>query len=139
MKKLFISVMILLISGSLFLSCSKNSTSTPSIPVVVTGYWVSTYTSSTNSGNAGIEFGTNASAVVYNFGSSSSTDTATCPLKYVGTYTVSGASVNFIVTTPSLSTLNYKATANISVSPNTMSGTFSSTGGASGNFSSVKQ
>jgi len=139
MKKLFITTMTLLISGSLFLSCSKSSTSTPSTPVVVTGYWLSTYSSSTNNGNAGIAFTANGNAVVYNFGTGSSTDTATCPLKYTGTYTVTGSSVNFLVTTPSLSTLNYKATANVSVSPNTMSGTFSSTGGASGNFTSVKQ
>ena len=134
MKKLFITSMVLLINGSLFLSCSKSST-TPSTPVVVTGYWLGTYSSSSNNGTAGIAFGANGSAVVYNFGTSGLTDTATCPLKYTGTYTVSGSKVSFVVTTPSLSTLNYTATADIT----TMTGTFSSTGGASGTFSEIKQ
>ena len=138
MKKLFITAMILAISGSLFLSCSKSS-NTPSTPVVVTGYWLGSYSSAAESGTAGVAFGTNGSAVVYNFGTTGLTDTATCSLKYTGSYTVSGNKVNFAVTTPSLSTLNYTSTANVSANPNTLVGTFSSTGGVSGNFSLVKQ
>ena len=137
MKKLFISVMIISISGSLLLSCSKSS-NTPSTPVVVTGYWLGSYTSAAQSGTAGVAFGADGSAVVYNFGTSGLTDTATCPLKYAGTYTVSGSKVNFTVTTPSLVALNYTSTANVSANPNTLIGTFSSTA-TSGNFSLVKQ
>jgi hypothetical protein len=137
MKKLFIAAMILLISSASFLSCSKSS-NTPSTPVVVTGYWLGSYTSSAERGTAGVAFGANGSAVVYNFGTSGLTDTATCPLKYAGTYTVSGNKVNFTVTTPSLVALNYTSTANVSANPNTLTGTFSSTA-TSGNFSLVKQ
>jgi hypothetical protein len=138
MKKIFIAVIILSISGTLFLSCSKSS-ATPSTPVVVTGYWLGTYTSATNSGTAGTAFGANGSAIVYNFGTSGLTDTATCQLKYAGTYAVTGSKVDFTVTTPSLATLKYMAMANVPVNPDTLSGTFSSTGGVSGNFSVVKQ
>jgi hypothetical protein len=138
MKKLFITAMILSISGSLLLSCSKSST-TPSTPVVITGYWLGSYSSATNSGVAGTAFDSSGNAIVYNFGTSGLTDTATCPLKYTGRYTVTGNQVNFTVTTPSLVTLNYKSTANISVNPNTIAGTFSANGGVSGNFSVTKQ
>ena len=137
MKKLFITSMILLITGSLLVSCSKSSP-TPSTPVVVTGYWLGSYSSTAQSGIAGVAFGANQSAVVYNFGTTGLTDTATCPLKYIGTYTVSGNKVNFTVTTPSLVALNYTSTANVSTNPNTITGTFSSTA-TSGNFSIAKQ
>jgi hypothetical protein len=111
----------------------------------MSGFWLGSFTN-TNTGvtsyNEGELFKSDSSTVQYDFYGSASLDTATCPLKAYGTYTLSGNTVNFSISFASLSqNFNETGTLNTSVNPNTIAGTFTSAtiGGGSGTFSFAKQ
>jgi hypothetical protein len=140
MKKLLITAMIILINGSIFLSCKKSSSS-PSTSGGATGYWFGSFMATNGlGGNEGQVFKSDGTTVEYDFYGTSSTDTATCPYKAYGTYTVSGNTVNFTVTFQSLNeTFNEILAINTSVTPNTMKGTFTSPTAPGGSCSLTKQ
>ena len=112
----------------------QKSNDTPKKNVVITGYWFG----SSSVGNEGQVFNSNGTTIDYDFYGTTSTDSATCPYKGYGTYTVVGNKITFNITYPTLNELfNEQGNINTSVSPNTISGTY--TGAASGSFSITKQ
>jgi len=147
MKKILFTALILSISSSIFLSCSKSSTTPAQLTTTsgkLGGYWFGTFTikgSTTPTANEGEFFQSGGSSTVqYDFDGVTSTDTATCPFKAYGNYTLSGDTVNFTTTFPSLSeTFNEMAIIDTLVHPNTMSGTFTSISSPGGSFFFTKQ
>lgn len=130
MKKITSAFFIVLV----FCFSCKKSADSPKTNVVITGYWFG----SSSVGNKGQVFNSNGSTIDYDFYSTTSTDSATCPYKGYGTYTVVGNKITFNITYPTLNeSFNEQGTINTSVTPNTISGTY--TGAASGSFSITKQ
>jgi hypothetical protein len=142
MKKIIITTLSLLTIGSaLFSSCSKSSTtSTPTAPANnAAGYWFGSFKTSIGlTGNEGELVKSDGTTVQYDFYGTSSTDTATCPLKAYGTYTLSNDTLNFHLNYSTINeTFDEVGIINTSVSPDTMAGTF--TGSGTGTFSLTKQ
>ena len=140
MKK-FLQIISMFILMSLFFACKK-SRSSPSVPTGITGYWFGAFkTTSGLTGNEGQLFKSDGTTVEYDFYGTSSTDTASCPNKAYGSYTLKNSTVNFSVTFGSSETFNEILTVNTSVTPNTMSGTYTSPSvdAAGGSVSFTKQ
>ncbi len=141
MKKYFLAVTFFLFSAFIFLSCKKDSTKTPTTSGsgAATGYWFGNFA---NAYNLGEVFKSDGTSVQYDFYGTSTTDTASCPYKGYGTYTINGNNVSLSVTFPTVANqiFNLKGVLNTSTNPNTISGTYSSpNGGGSGNFTFTKQ
>jgi hypothetical protein len=140
MKKIIITtVSFLMISSALFLSCSKSSTTTAPPSNIALGYWFGSFKTSIGlTGNEGELVKSDGTTVQYDFYGTSSTDTATCPLKAYGTYTLSNDTLNLHLSYPTINeTFNEVGIITISATPNTMAGTF--TGSGAGTFSFTKQ
>lgn len=140
MKKIIrisIAVFAIVLVGT---SCKKDSSKpqTPPVSNPLVGYWLGTFNTVNNEGEV---FKSDGTTVEYDFFGVASTDTASCPYKGYGTYTLSGNNVNFTVTFPSNNqTFSNVAVLNTSSSPNAISGSYSSSnGGGSGKFSFTKQ
>lgn len=131
MKKICVALFIMF---SFCFSCKKSSTSS-NTNAVISGYWFGT----SSVGNKRQLFTTSGTTIEYDFYATSSTDTATCQYKGYGTYTVVGNKVSFNLTFPTVSneTFNEQGVVNTSVTPNTISGTY--TGAGAGSFTIAKQ
>jgi hypothetical protein len=140
MKKI-VKVSILVATGfaGIFLvSCTKKAKSDnkPSGNVSVVGFWSGTFLN--GSANESEVFKSDGTTVQYDFYNQTSTDTATCEYKAYGTYSVTGNTLTFSITYPTLGeSFKETATINISVSPYVMTGTYSGSG--SGNFTMTMQ
>jgi len=137
MKKVILTTAILFISTQLFLSCSKTSSSPASSSAI--GYWFGAFDNSIPEGQV---FKSDGTTVQYDFYGTTITDTAKCPYKAYGTYTLVGDSIKFQIVYPTVGGESFTESAAIKTtgSSTTMNGTFSSSnGGGTGTFSFTKQ
>ncbi|MBS1947112.1 MAG: hypothetical protein JST47_05050 [Bacteroidetes bacterium] len=138
MKQRFYFPMVLLAILGLapVAGCQKSSSQPNNTNAAVVGYWFGTFTAtgaSAPTAQEGHVFKSDGTMVSYDFWNATSTDTASCPTKGYGTYTISGNKVSQTYSYASAG--NFTATCTIS--GNTMTGPYSGT--SSGTLSFTKQ
>jgi hypothetical protein len=136
MRKLMITVLAATLA---LFSCTKSAdkpsgSHTPDATGSLSGFWFGTF----SAGNEGEIFNADGTTVQYDFYGTTSTDTATCPYKAYGTYTLVGDSLHFSVNYPTLSeSFTEIAVVDTTVKPFTITGSYS--GSQTGTFSFTKQ
>jgi hypothetical protein len=136
MRKGIITVLAAILA---LFSCTKSGdkpagSHTTDATGALSGFWFGTF----SAGNEGQVFNADGSTVEYDFYGTTSTDTATCPYKAYGTYTLVGDSLHFNVTYPTLNeSFTESAVIDTTVKPFTIAGSYS--GSQSGTFSISKQ
>jgi hypothetical protein len=132
------SLATLLFACALIAGCSKSSNSPkPPASIGFTGYWSGNFDGSIRESEL---FSSDGTTVQYDFYGSNVTDTAQCPYKAYGTYTITGDSIHFDIVFPTLGeSFSENALIDTSVQPYTMSGSFTSPQAAPGTFLFTKQ
>ncbi len=139
MKKYVLMSAIAFLGTFTFLGCKKSSVKPTNN---LTGYWLGAFNNGGKQGNEGELFKSDGTTVQYDFYGVTTTDTTQCPYIGYGTYTVNGNTMTMQVTFPTLGNemFSYQLSVNTSASPNTISGSFtSSNGGGAGTLNLVKQ
>ena len=137
MKKILLPLCL----GAALLTCCTKSNGpkkTASATGGLNGFWTGNFDGSVSESQL---FSADGTTVEYDFyGASDATDTANCPYKAYGTYTLSGDTIRFNINFPTLNEqFSEIGTFDTTAAPFTMSGTFTSPEAASGTFAFTKQ